>query len=86
MYYRLLKSKNRQIKSVEDYLIYSVSNNDKKINLNKLGLIDSFAIDELTLKSELFNGDIPNVHRMKEYANSLSLDDPLRYAILDVIV
>lgn len=86
LYYRLLKSKNRQIKSIEDYLIYSVSNNDKKINLNKLGLIDSFAIDELTLKTELFDGDTPNVHRMKEYANSLSLDNPLRYAILDVIV
>lgn len=86
LYYRLLKSKNRQIKSIEDYLIYSVSNNDKKINLNKLGLIDSFAIDELTLRSELFDGDIPNIHRMKEYANSLSLDEPLRYAILDVIV
>ncbi|GEM_PF-6676740 len=86
LYYRLLKSKNRQIKSIEDYLIYSVSNNDKKINLNKLGLIDSFAIDELTLRSELFDGDTPNIHRMKEYANSLSLDEPLRYAILDVIV
>ena len=58
----------------------------EKINLNKLGLIDSFAIDELTLRSELFDGDIPNIHRMKEYANSLSLDEPLRYAILDVIV
>lgn len=86
LYYRLLKSKNRQIKSIEDYLIYSVSNNDKKINLNKLGLIDSFAIDELTLKTELFDGDIPNVQRIKEYANSLGLDNPLRYAILDVIV
>lgn len=86
LYYRLLKSKNRQIKSIEDYLIYSVSNNDKKINLNKLGLIDSFAIDELTLKTDLFDGDIPNVQRMKEYANSLSLDEPLRYAILDVVV
>ena len=86
LYYRLLKSKNRQIKSIEDYLIYSVSNNDKKINLNKLGLMDSFAIDELTLRSELFDGDIPNINRMKEYANSLSLDEPLRYAILDVIV
>jgi hypothetical protein len=86
LYYRLLKSKNRQIKSIEDYLIYSVSNNDKKINLNKLGLIDSFAIDELTLKSELFDGNTPNIHRMKEYANSLNPDEPLRYAILDVIV
>lgn len=86
LYYRLLKSKNRQIKSIEDYLIYSVSNNDKKINLNKLGLIDSFAIDELTLKDELFDGDIPNIQRMKEYANSLGLDEPLRYAILDVVV
>lgn len=86
LYYRLLKSNNHQIKSIEDYLIYSVSNNDKKINLNKLGLIDSFAIDELTLKPELFDGDVPNIHRMKEYANSLSLDQPLRYAILDVVV
>lgn len=85
LYYRLLKSKNRQIKSIEDYLIYSVSNNDRKINLNKLGLIDSFAIDELTLKSELFDGDIPNIEKIKKYANSLSSDEPLRYAILDVI-
>ena len=49
-------------------------------------MIDSFAIDELTLKNELFDGDIPNIQRMKEYANSLSLDEPLRYAILDVVV
>lgn len=86
LYYRLLKSKNRQIKSIEDYLIYSVSNNEKKIKLNKLGLIDSFAIDELTLKTELFDDNVPNIKRIKNYANSLSLDDPLRYAILDVII
>ena len=86
LYYRLLKSKDCQIKSIEDYLIYSVSNNDKKINLNKLGLIDSFAIDELTIKTELFDGDIPNVERLIKYAKSLELDDPLRYAILDVVI
>lgn len=86
LYYRLLKSKNHQIKSIEDYLIYSVSNNDKKINLNKMGLIDSFAIDELMLKTELFDGDIPNPQRMKEYATSLNIDEPLRYAILDVVI
>ena len=49
-------------------------------------MIDSFAIDELTLKEELFDDNVPNIEKIKSYANSLSLDDPLKYAILDVVV
>lgn len=86
LYYRLSKSKGNTIKSMEDYLIYSVTNNEKKLGLNKIGLLDSFTIDKLSSIPELFDGNTPNIQKIKEYANNLSDQDPIRYSILDVII
>ena len=85
LYYRLTISLGKQLKSLEDYLIYSTANNKKKINLNKLGFLDSFAIDELISQTSLFEDDVPNVQKIINYAKQLPDDQPLKYAILDVL-
>ena len=56
-----------------------------KINLNKLGFLDSFAIDELISQTSLFEDDVPNVQKIINYAKQLPDDQPLKYAILDVL-
>lgn len=85
LYYRLTISLGKQLKSLEDYLIYSTANNKKKINLNKLGFLDSFAIDELISQTSLFEDDVPNVQKIINYAKQLPDDQPLKYAVLDVL-
>lgn len=85
LYYRLTRSLNIQLESLEDYLIYSTANNKKKINLNKLGLLDSFAIDELVSHSSLFENDVPIIEKIKLFAQNLPKDNPLKYAIMDVL-
>lgn len=84
LYYRLIKKRGKSIESVEDFLIYNTINNQRKISLNNIGLLDSFAIDEISKIDELFKNDLIQIAALKEYGHKLSLDDPLRYAILDV--
>lgn len=86
LYYRLLKSNGKKVQSVEDFLIYSTAQNKRKLNLTKLGLVDSFAINELVKKDILFYHDEPNVEQIKQYAETLSNESPLKYAILDIII
>ena len=85
LYYRLFKSKGSQLKAIEDYLIYSTANNEKKVNLKKIGLLDSFAIDELVKIPDLFEQNIPIIEKLKNYAHAMSDDNPIKYSILDVL-
>lgn len=86
-YYRIKKIYHKNIVEVEEILDYSTVDN-KKINLNNIGIIDNFAIDILTKKDySIFFDESNNVKKneLVEFAKELPEDDPLRYAILDVL-
>ena len=78
---------NSVIKEVEEILDYSTKDK-KKIKLNNIGIVDTFAINMLTQSefSVFFdkNNNV-NIEKLKIYANELSANDPLKYAILDTI-
>jgi hypothetical protein len=87
LYYRVKKINNDSIIEVEEILDYSTLD-QKKIALNNVGIVDNFAIEMLN-KDEysLFfteDGDI-KVEELRQYAIELPEDDPMRYAILDVL-
>ena len=87
LYYRIKKIKKEPIVEVEEILDYSTKDS-KKIALSNIGIVDSFAIDIL-IQEEYANfykedGKV-KIKQLKEYAKELPKDDPLRYAILDVL-
>lgn len=86
-YYRIRKFDNEKIDEVEMFLDFS-TNDRKKIMLNSIGIVDQFAINTLS-KSEFDSYFDENNYikekDIKEYANNLEDDNPLKYAILDVI-
>lgn len=87
LYYRIRKINNNSIEEVEEILDYSTMEK-KKIALSNVGIVDSFAIEILNQKDySIFFDEEGNVkiNELREYANSLPEDDPMRYAILDVI-
>ena len=87
LYYRIKKINNNSIEEVEEILDYSTMEK-KKIALSNVGIVDSFAIEILNQKDySIFFDEEGNVkiNELREYANSLPEDDPMRYAILDVI-
>lgn len=87
LYYRVKKINNNSIVEVEEILDYSTVD-QKKISLNNIGIIDNFAINMLSKEeySIFFNEDKNvKINELKEYALELPEDDPMRYAILDVI-
>lgn len=87
LYYRIKKINNSSIIEVEEILDYSTKDK-KKIALNNIGIVDNFAINMLTKEEfALFfeeNGQL-KIQELKQYASELPEDDPMRYAILDVI-
>lgn len=87
LYYRIKKFNNQSIIEVEEILDYSTIDN-KKIALNNVGIVDNFAINILTQReyNDFFDaeGNV-KIKEIKEYAKLLPRDDPMRYAILDVI-
>lgn len=87
LYYRIKKINNNSIVEVEEILDYSTIEK-KKIALSNVGIVDSFAIEILNQKDySVFFDEEGNVkiNELREYANSLPEEDPMRYAILDVI-
>lgn len=87
LYYRVKKINNNSIVEVEEILDYSTVD-QKKISLNNIGIVDNFAINMLSKEeySIFFNEDKNvKINELKEYALELPEDDPMRYAILDVI-
>ena len=86
-YFRIKIMNNSVIKEVEEILDYSTKDK-KKIKLNNIGIVDTFAINMLTQSefSVFFdkNNNV-NIEKLKIYANELSANDPLKYAILDTI-
>lgn len=86
-YFRIKNMNNSVIKEVEEILDYSTKDK-KKIKLNNIGIVDTFAINMLTQSefSVFFdkNNNV-NIEKLKIYANELSANDPLKYAILDTI-
>lgn len=87
LYYRVRKINKDTIVEVEEILDYSTKDK-KKISLNNIGIIDNFAVSLLTKEefSEFYDlDDNVKIDKLKEYANNLPEDDPIRYAILDVI-
>ena len=87
MYYRVKKINNNQIIEVEEILDYSTIDK-KKIALNNIGIVDNFAINML-VKSEFSNffteDGKAKIKELRKYANELLEDDPMKYAILDVL-
>ena len=69
---------------LESFLTHSVVGNKKKIALKDIGIVDDFAIEELSTIPHLFNDDIPNVERIIEYGKMLPDETPLKYSIKDV--
>ncbi len=87
LYYRIKKINKDTIVEVEEILDYSTKDK-KKISLNNIGVVDNFAISLLTKEEflEFYDSeDNIKVDKLKEYANNLPEDDPMRYAILDVV-
>ncbi len=87
LYYRIKKINKDTIVEVEEILDYSTKDK-KKISLNNIGIVDNFAISLLTKEEflEFYDSeDNVKVDKLKEYANNLPEDDPMRYAILDVV-
>ena len=87
LYYRVKKFNNKSIVEVEEILDYSTIDN-KKIALNNIGIVDNFAINILMQKeyNDFFDteGKV-KINEIRKYANMLPQDDPMRYAILDVL-
>lgn len=87
LYYRVKKINNNQIIEVEEILDYSTIDK-KKIALNNIGIVDNFAINML-VKSEFSNffteDGKAKIKELRKYANELLEDDPMKYAILDVL-
>ena len=87
LYYRIKKISNNSIIEVEEILDYSTTDK-KKIALNNIGIVDNFAIEMLNHDEfSLFFKEDGNVRidELRQYANQLPEDDPMRYAILDVL-
>lgn len=87
LYYRVKKINNNSIVEVEEILDYSTVDK-KKISLNNIGIVDNFAINILSKEeySIFFNEDKSvKINELKQYALELPEDDPMRYAILDVV-
>lgn len=87
LYFRIKNINNSVIKEVEEILDYSTKDK-KKIKLNNIGIVDTFAINMLTQSefSVFFDKDNNvNIEKLRIYANELSASDPLKYAILDTI-
>ena len=87
IYYRIKKINNISIEEVEEILDYSTIDK-KKIALNNIGIVDLFAINILIKEDykDFFDseGNV-NIELLKDFANEIPEDDPLRYAILDVL-
>ncbi len=87
LYYRIKAINKDTILEVEEILDYSTKDK-KKISLNNIGIVDGFAISLLTKEefADFYDSeDNIKVEMLKEYAKNLSDDDPIKYAILDVI-
>lgn len=84
LYYRLGQLIDVKSEELESFLTHSVVGNKKKIALKDIGIVDDFAIEELSTKSHLFNDDIPNMERIIEYGKMLPDETPLKYSIKDV--
>ena len=85
LYYRLGQLTTERSQDLESFLTHSVVGNKKKIGLKNLGIVDDFAINALCEQPQLFdNNDEPKIDSIKDYAESLRGDDPIKYSIQDV--
>ena len=85
-YYRLKKINTNNINEVELFLDYTTLDN-KKINLTKIGLVDQFAINELSSSKydEYFENDLISAENIKKIYDTLKDDDPFKYSIEDIV-
>ena len=68
------------------FLDYTTLDN-KKINLTKIGLVDQFAINELSSSKydEYFENDLISAENIKKMYDTLKDDDPFKYSIEDIV-
>lgn len=85
-YYRLRKINTNNINEVELFLDYTTLDN-KKINLSKIGLVDQFAINELSSPkyNEYFENDLISTENIKKIYDTLKEDDPFKYSLEDIV-
>lgn len=85
-YYRLRKLKSNDINEVELFLDYTTLD-PKKIYLSKIGLVDQFAINELSRSKydEYFVDGCISSDNIKLIYDSLEDDDPFKYSIEDIV-